>query len=58
LFITHALPRGLAVDALARLGGEQTRPAPHVVERDGAPRGAPPAGRYGGPDEPPSSAVH
>jgi subfamily B ATP-binding cassette protein HlyB/CyaB len=58
LFITHALPRGLAVDALARLGGEQARPAPHIVERDAVTRDAPRAARYGGAGDPPSSAVH
>jgi subfamily B ATP-binding cassette protein HlyB/CyaB len=57
LFITHALPRGLAVDALARLGGEQARPAPHVVERDAA-RRATAGGRYGGPGEQQPSSVH
>jgi subfamily B ATP-binding cassette protein HlyB/CyaB len=58
LFITHALPRGLAVDALARLGGEQARPAPHLVERDAIRRGAPAVGRYGASSDPPSSSVH
>jgi subfamily B ATP-binding cassette protein HlyB/CyaB len=58
LFITHALPRGLAVDALARLGAEQARPAPHVVERDAVARTATSAAHHRGPGNPPTSAVH
>jgi subfamily B ATP-binding cassette protein HlyB/CyaB len=59
LFITHQLPRGLAVDALVRLG-EQTRPQPpHIVEREAAQRATQAGSRYtDAPDEARSTSVH